>query len=70
MQEALSFKQLPTKKKNKLLIQFTKTGKYSFLNLGIIQNVCMHKADVVPTEKGTTPLKIGYFLKKSLARGI
>ena len=58
------FCQLPERRKIiydiKHQFRHTKTGKYSFLNLGIIQNVCMCRAGVVPTEKGTTPLKIGY----------
>ena len=49
MQEVLSFKQLPTKKK-KLLILFTKTGKYSFSIIGD-HSKCMYAQSRCSTNK-------------------
>ena len=55
-QEVFSFEQLRTKEKQ-LLTQFNKTGKYSFLNLGNFQNVCILRRGRAPTEKRTTTFK-------------
>ena len=56
MQEVLSFKQLPTKKK-KLLILFTRTGKYSFSIIGD-HSKCMYAQSRCSTnKKSNNPFK-------------